>query len=131
LALATYQLNGYALQEFSCEKGKRAGTSKRARSSQGRADLYIDIPKPKSRNGHACEANIEAKQIWCSLSLGDQQKKNIENGLERARTDCENLREKAWKAKHSLALLFVVPYKPLSDLSGSQWMTPCVSFEKT
>jgi len=45
LALATYQLSGFPLQEFSCVKGRGASRS------DGRADLYTILPKRTASRG--------------------------------------------------------------------------------
>lgn len=104
LSLAAYKLSGYPLQEFSIKKWKDA------EKSAGRSDLYIYIPK--SNSGTELEFNIEAKQIWCSLDTKDTKLKDmIRKALKNARKDLKELKEKEWKASHSMALVFILLYK--------------------
>ena len=109
LALAGYQLNGYPLQEFSIKKGR--GSKK----STGRADLYMYIPKGNSPRRKNYEFNIEAKQEWCSLSMGKDQKEMIRKALKEASDDLQKLNEDSFKAEYGMAIVFVIPYKRALD----------------
>lgn len=109
LALAVYQLNGFPLQEFSCSKGRGA------LNSVGRADLYISIPGSSSTRERGYECNLEAKQVWCSLTLNAQVENLIENKLNEAVRDCRNLTDKYWMTDTGLGLLFVLPYGTVRD----------------
>ena len=105
LALAVYDLSGFPLQEFSIRKGRGA------KRSPGRADLYVDVPSSRSTSGRPYNFNVEAKQVWCSVALGGQQEGTIRRALGAVVRDCKDLKDKAWEAKHKVALLFVLPYR--------------------
>lgn len=105
LALAAYKLNGYSLQEFSMKKGR--GQNK----STGRADLYMYFPLSDTQ---WYDFNIEAKQIWCSLSMKDDQKV-IKNALKKAEFDIKKHNDKEFRAKYAMAILFVLPYMKVLD----------------
>lgn len=87
LALSVYQLSGIPLQEFTCKKGKGA------KSSSGRADLYMSIPNGPTRY---IDLNIEAKQVWCSITSLATSNAVLQASLEEAVRDCERLKEDAW-----------------------------------
>jgi len=111
LALATYQLSGFPLQEFSCVKGKGASRS------DGRADLYVRLPrKGLSSRSEYVDLNIESKQIWRSLHLGEQATEAIKNKLAVVMRDCKAIKDPDWKVKLGVGLLFVLPYK--QDIRG-------------
>jgi len=109
LALAAYQLKGYPLQEFSMKKVK--GTQK----STGRADLFMYFPKGTLSDAQWYDFNIEAKQIWCSISIGNDQKEMIGKALKKADVDLKKHRDKTSQAKYGMAILFVLPYMKMLD----------------
>jgi hypothetical protein len=101
LALSVYQLGGIPLQEFTCRKGKGA------KNSSGRADLYMSIPNGSTRN---IDLNIEAKQVWRSITARASSNSVIKAGLGKAVHDCRRLKEAAWRARYGLGVLFLLPY---------------------
>ena len=105
LSLAVRKIKGFPLQEFSIKKGR--GTQK----STGRADLYMHFPKGTLAAKHEFDFNVEAKQIWCSLSIGVDQRDMIDKALQEADADLRKLNEKSFRAQYGMALLFILPYK--------------------
>lgn len=101
LALAVYQRSGIPIQEFSCLKGRGA------KNSSGRADLYITLP---NKSGPQTRINIEAKQAWCSVKFNDRSRATLNTKLEEAVDDCKKIKEKDWKEKDGMGLLFLIPY---------------------
>ena len=103
LALAVYQRDGIAVQEFSCLKGKEA------EDSSGRADLYMKVPMGRGKS-RPVELNIEAKQQWCSVAFNANSKAALATYLSRAEKDCRNLKDKAWRADLGAGIVFLLPY---------------------
>jgi len=104
LALASYQINGRPLQEFSMLKGRGA------EKGPGRADLYIDFP-PGAAGSRPCYLSIEAKQRWCPIK---SEPKNLEKAVQAsllsAITDCRELNDKGWEDCQRIGISFILPY---------------------
>lgn len=106
LALASYQLNGQPLQEFSVIKGIG---SKR---SSGRADLYLYVPSSRYNLGQSINYIIEAKQDWCSPTL-ESVRKAIKRSINSVMKDTRRLKDKEWKSIRKMGLVFLLPYKKM------------------
>lgn len=110
LAGAAWRTKGWtALEEFSTTKRATVpdGEVDHGRVSRGRCDLHIESPS----NDYA----IEAKQAWQCIGKNARVDR-MARAMGKARKDAGNLSRE--EGKHRLAVTFVVPYLPLSQVGA-------------